>query len=527
VTARLLHDFVAAQAARQRHATAVVMRGDRLSYGELESASNRLARVLLATGCRPGDRVCLASPKSPWTIVGMLATLKIGGIYVPLDVASPPARVARIVVSADPACILASGDAAERLIDKLGSLELLQDGPRIGWLDRSAPTGAAFGLDAILRASEAPVPGRGAPQDPAHILFTSGSTGEPKGVVITHANVLAFVEWAMRRFGTVPSDRVSGHSPFHFDLSTFDIYGAFAAGAQLHLVPPDATLSPKTLAEFIRESELTQFFAVPTALAYMARFDVVRTGDFPALKRLLWCGEVLPTPVLAYFMRRLPHVEFTNLYGPTEATIASSHHTVRQCPSNEQEPIPIGSACDGEELLVLDDDLAPVAPGTIGQLYIRGVGLSPGYWRDPEKSRDAFVTQARDGSAIRRAYRTGDLAKIGDDGLVRFVGRADSQIKSRGYRIELGEIEAAANTLEGLIECAVVAVETHDFDGHAICLAYVCARATEVTPPRLREQLASLLPAYMLPSRWLRLDVLPKNQNGKIDRRALEKAFRP
>ena len=214
-------------------------------------------------------------------------------------------------------------------------------------------------------------------------------------MVITHSNVIAFVTWALKHFGIDHTDRFSGHTPFHFDLSTFDIFGTFAAGAELHLVPPGVAQVPPKLVEFIRNSQLTQWFSVPSVLNYIAKFNALRQGDFPSLRRVLWCGEVLPTPALTYWMKHLPHVRFTNLYGPTEATIASSYYDVPACPQNPQEQIPIGRACGGEELLVLDDDLDPVLPDHIGHLYIGGVGLSPGYWRDEEKTARAFIPDPR------------------------------------------------------------------------------------------------------------------------------------
>ena len=361
--------------------------------------------------------------------------------------------------------------------------------------------------------------------DPAHILFTSGSTGTPKGVVIPHRNVIHFVEWATRYFGTAPTDRISGHPPLHFDLSTFDVFGAFAAGAELHLVPPEINLLPNALAEFIRTSELTQWFSVPSLLSYLAKFDVVQFNDFPTLRRLLWCGEVIPTPALRYWMARLPHVTFTNLYGPTETTIASSYYRVPRCPEDDRASIPIGTPCDGEELLVLSETLQPVPPGEVGELYIRGVGLSPGYWRDPERTRAAFLPNPFASDPADRIYRTGDLAKIEDDGLVYFLGRADSQIKSRGYRIELGEIETALNALRYLRECAVVAIPTEGFEGTAICCAYVPHPGVPITPAALRSELSKVLPGPMLPSRWMAFEWLPRNANGKYDRRQLQEAF--
>jgi acyl-coenzyme A synthetase/AMP-(fatty) acid ligase len=255
----------------------------------------------------------------------------------------------------------------------------------------------------------------------------------------------------------------------------------------------------------------------------MARFDVVRHGDFPALKRLLWCGEVLPTPTLVYWMRRLPHVQFTNLYGPTEATIASSYYTVPSCPDDLHAALPIGTACEDEELLVLDESLGPVPQGEGGDLYIAGAGLSPGYWRDPERTNAVFVRHPQNAST--RIYQTGDLARVGADGLVYFLGRADSQIKSRGYRIELGEIETALNAIPGVQESAVVALGTGGFEGTAICCAYVPADGVSLTPACLRRALRDQLPSYMMPARWLAFDQLPKNANGKVDRPRLREVF--
>ena len=239
----------------------------------------------------------------------------------------------------------------------------------------------------------------------------------------------------------------------------------------------------------------------------------------------MWCGEVLPTPTLIHWMRRLPHARFTNLYGPTEATIASSYYTVPRCPAHERDPIPIGTACDGEELMILDDEMRPVRDGEIGNLYIGGVGLSRGYWNDPEKTRSVFLPRPGGAGLDERVYRTGDLGRRGADGLLYFAGRTDTQIKSRGYRIELGEIESALNALPGLRECAVVAVRTEGFEGWMICCAYVTARGANIPPSGLRQSLASAVPAYMLPARWMHCDALPRNANGKADRPELRRRF--
>jgi amino acid adenylation domain-containing protein len=498
----LLQDYAARAAERDGDAIAIAMGEEQLTYAELVQRSDRLAAQLVGAGCTPGDRVGLMVPKRPAAMVAMHAVLKAGGVYVPLDAESPPQRLGRIVAAAEPRLLLSVPDAAERLDALAETLAL----PPV-WSVELEPIAGERVASERARGDwdiDAPAPDvRVRAEDAAHLLFTSGSTGQPKGVVITHRNVTAFVDWGVAYFGIEPSDRTSGHPPLHFDLSTFDMYATFAAGAQLCLVPPSLSIDARGLASLIREQQLTQWFSVPSVLTYMAKFDVVGENDFPALERLLWCGEVLPTPVLAHWMRRLPHVRFTNLYGPTEATIASSFYTVPEVPADETAPIPIGVACDDEELLVLDDKLQP-AGDEIGDLYIAGVGLSPGYWRDEEKTAAAFLPDPRSSESGERIYRTGDLARVDENGLVHFLGRADSQIKSRGYRIELGEIESAFNAIDGVRECAVVGVEAEGFEGVAICAAYVTDSGLK--PPALRRQLVDVLPSYMLPARWLVLD---------------------
>jgi amino acid adenylation domain-containing protein len=520
----LLQDYVRRQAEQRPQALAIVM-DESLTYLELEQASNRLAGLLREAGCGRGDRICLLLPKAPHAIVAMLGVLKAGCAYVPVDPASPAARVEKILRASEPRYVLASA-AARHLLDDLFGRDTIPAVP-VGFVDDGVDSEcfqAEFRRADWASHTPEPLGLTSSGNDPAHILFTSGSTGTPKGVMITHDNVRSFISWATSYFAMDVSDRNSGHPPLYFDLSTFDIYGTFCVGGQLHLVPEAASLLPHKLAEFIRAAELTQWFSVPSAMTYMARFDVLKEGDFPSLKRVLWCGEVLPTPTLIYWMRRLPHAQFTNLYGPTEATIASSYYTVPECPRSERESIPIGTACEGEELLVLDGSLRPLPAREIGDLYIAGTGLSPGYWRDPDKTRDAFLPDPRSPDSGARIYRTGDLARVADDGLVYFLGRADTQIKSRGYRIELGEIETALNALPNVRECAVVGAARGGFEGTTICCAYAATNGG-VTAAKLRQQLKELLPDYMLPLRWRAFDALPKNANGKIDRRVLRELF--
>jgi amino acid adenylation domain-containing protein len=521
----LLQDFARRSAARVPDATAVVLDEQRLTYEELETGSNRLAGLLVDAGIRQDDRVALLLPKTPAAVLGMHGILKAGAAYVPVDPASPVPRAAMVLRKAAPSAILASAGSAQ-LLDQLAHEHVLED-PLVVSVDPE------WRSSRLVQARYAPADWHGFPEDPppvtrreqdlAHILFTSGSTGVPKGVQITHAMAGAFVRWAVDHFRTRAGERVSGHPPLQFDLSTFDIYATLMAAAELHLVPPEANLLPRALAGFIRDHELTQWFSVPSTLAFMVRAGAVAEDDFPSLERVLFCGEPMPAPILAAWMRRVPQARYTNLYGPTETTIASSYYDIPAEPLDETEPVPIGVACDGEELLVLDDSMAPLPRGQTGELYIGGVGLSPGYWRDEEKTRRAFVPDPRD--PHRTLYRTGDLGWLGEDGLFRCAGRIDSQIKHRGYRIELGEIEAALNAVPGVREGAVVGVPGESFEGTAICCAYA-TDGSEMSPAMMRVALARSLPPYMLPSRWLTLETLPKNENGKLDRGALRERFK-
>jgi amino acid adenylation domain-containing protein len=414
-------------------------------------------------------------PKSPAAITAMLATLKAGAIYVPLDPESPAARLEKILAAAECRYLLASGSALPLLRQLMARLDPARR-PALVWMEDAAPADAAdlaarfVEADAAALSAE-PVTQGGGGDDPAHLLFTSGSTGTPKGVIVAHRNVIAFVGWANDHFGVGETDRVSCHSPLAFDLSTWDLFGGFAAGAEVHLVPPALNLFPGRLVEFIRGRRLTQWFSVPSLLAYLARFDAVEPGDFPDLKRIIWCGEVFATPALRYWMERVPHATFTNLYGPTETTIASSWHRVEAAPSDDSARVPIGRACAGETLHILGPDRQVLPDGEVGEITIGGVGVTLGYWRDAERTDAAFVPLPGEPG---RVYRTGDLGMRDAEGLVHFQGRADSQIKSRGHRIELGEIEAALNSVPEIAQGVVVAVPPRDsaaaqgFGGHTI-----------------------------------------------------------
>jgi amino acid adenylation domain-containing protein len=520
-----LEHLVSAQVQRSPDAGAIVDDIGSYSYAELDCRSNRLANALVAEGLKPNDRVCLLIPKSAEAIVTILAVLKSGAVYAPLDETSPSPRLIRMLRTLEPCWLVAVPECAGLVAECIGETRRALR-PNIFWLGHRPQE---FAVGTVLSEKDLETVGgeppqlRDAPSDLAVILFTSGSTGDPKGVPLKQDAVAQFVLWSNTYFDLGPDDRVSCHPPLYFDASLWDIIRALSSGAELHLVPPRANLLPKLLAEFIRTSRLTQWDSVPSALTAMASRDVLTYGDFPELRKLIWYGEVFPTKALRYWMEHLPHVEFTNTYGPTETTITASYHTMLSMPADDGAVVPIGKAVPGKNLAVLDSNQRPVEPEVVGDLYIGGAGLSPGYWRDPNKTESAFL-DIPSGSG-ERWYRTGDLARIDEAGLFHFHGRADRQIKSRGCRIELDEIAVALRRLSGLVESAVVAIPVAEFEGPRICAAYVLKSGVERSAVDLRTELAASLPSYMLPTRWLSLDLLPKNPNGKIDHRALEQRF--
>ena len=525
----MIYDWAREQAEINGNQIAVSLYDEKMTYGQLEAESNKLAGLLIKQNLKPGDRVGLFLEKTPKTIIAMLGISKAGGVYVPLDPHSPAERLIKIIKSSELSLIFIDQETT------LHFQNIIHSDPETGlipWAWWSAVTlmyGDDFPPQFIYKDIESQ---KNEPHQiirnsarAAHILFTSGSTGQPKGVVITHKNIETFINWAVPYFGMKSGENTSCHSPLHFDLSTFDIYGAFASGCHLHLVPAGISIHPKKLSAFILENRLNQWFSVPSALSYLAKFKVIPKGGYPDLKRLIWCGEVFPLAGLQYWMENLPGVQFTNLYGPTEATIASSYYTVNRLPDDHTE-IPIGTPCSDEKLLILDENLHRKKIGEVGDLYIEGNGLSPGYWKDIAKTKAAFIFYTNEEGKRERIYKTGDLASLGTDGLVYFHGRSDYQIKSRGYRIELGEIETALGKDKLLREYAVVPVRLNGFDGTAIGCAYVGTEMKNgALAPLLKQKLKDKIPSYMMPQVWKEFDKLPRNGNGKIDRKRLSDHF--
>ncbi len=521
-----LEHLISEQARKTPEARAVISEKESISYQELEDQSTQIANTLLSNGLQPGSRVCILLPKSIKAIVSIVATLKAGCTYVPLDTMSPPFRLAQILKKVESSFIISGYELAPVIAQSLSVLEKSVL-PSVCWLGDDMPE--CLQPFTVVTPRQKNENRRGEiqklqnPASLAYIIFTSGSTGEPKGVTITHANVINLLNWIYYELPIDPEDRIALFPPLYFDGSVWHVFGALTSGAELHLVSARYNLVPRLMADFVRNSGITQWLSVPSLLVSISNNGLVAPGDFPKLRRIIWGGEAFPTAALQHWMARLPHVKFTNSYGPAEATVGCSFYTLKVMPNDAGEPVPIGSAISGTTLMVLDINGKAVEVNEIGDLYISGAGLSPGYWNDEELTAAAFK-EIPAGSG-NRWYRTGDLARVDDAGIFHFCGRADRQIKSRGYRIELDDIAAAITRIPDIAECTVVSIPSEGFETNSICAAYVLHPGATLNAVDIKTILAASLPFYMLPKFWLELSDLPKSKNGKTDQNKVEQLF--
>ncbi|MFI6967228.1 amino acid adenylation domain-containing protein [Streptomyces sp. NPDC050255] len=481
---------IEAQAARTPDATALVYGDVSLTYAELNTRANRLARHLRTLGARPGAVVAVAVPRSVELIVSLLAVLKAGAAYLPLDPEYPAERVTYMLRDAAPVCVVT--DRADRLADDATTARVVLDGLDVSgyaWCDPSRPL---------------------TPAHPAYVIYTSGSTGRPKGVVVSHGAIDNRLRWMQDAYGLTTDDRVLQKTPSSFDVSVWEFFWPLREGAALVVAEPGAHKDPAHLARLIHEQAVTTCHFVPSMLqVFLAEAD---PGACAGLRRVFCSGEALPRETAHAFGRALPHVGLHNLYGPTEAAVDVSFHA---CAPHDSGPVPIGQPVWNTRMYVLDAALRPCPPGVPGELYLAGRQLADGYLNRPDLTAGRFVADPFAGRS-RRMYRTGDLARWTEQGEVEYLGRTDHQVKLRGQRIELGEIEAALAArpqVDGA--CALV---REDRPGDQRLVGYVTGGAD---PAEVRAALARELPEHMVPSAVVALDAFPLSPNGKLDRRAL------
>ncbi|MDX6805087.1 amino acid adenylation domain-containing protein [Terrihabitans rhizophilus] len=457
-----------------------------LSYGDLDRRSMAMARRLALMGVRRGNVVAVGLRRSADFVLTLLAILRAGAAYLPLDIEHPPERIATIVTSAAPRLLVT--DAGSGLLVPEGTLVVTPDFADVH--DRIA-------LDP---------PG---PDDAAYVIYTSGSTGTPKGVVVEHDAIVNRLEWMRTVYGIGPADRVLQKTPATFDVSVWEFFLPFLSGATLVVAPHGAHKDPEWLAEVIRAHGVNVLHFVPSMLqAFLAE---PAAAGIPL--RLVFCsGEELPAATRDRF-HALIDAELHNLYGPTEAAVDVTHWPATR--DDRSVPVPIGYPVWNTAMYVLDGSLRPVPAGVAGDLYIAGRQLARGYLGRPDLTAERFLPDPyRPGG---RMYKTGDLAHWRDDGALVFLGRSDHQIKIRGLRIELGEIEAVLAGAPGVGQVAVIARE--DRPGDQRIVAYVVPR--DAAGDALRKAAAARLPDYMMPTAFIGLDELPVTANGKLDRRAL------
>jgi len=512
----ILQQLLKKSAAQYPEKMAVWARGRSITYLKLENRSNQLAHLLQRHGVKKGERVGLFFPKSVESVISMFGVLKTGGVYVPIDLAAPADRVSYILRNCGVRVLITNSDKYRGL--DTDSLDLLHFSLLVdGELDSSNRGNVA------LWSALSEFPANDSPRvaltetDLAYLLYTSGSTGRPKGVMLSHQNALTFINWCSATFRISSEDNLSNHAPLHFDLSVFDIYNTIEAGATVYLVTEEIAVFPTTLANFIESRGITVWYSVPSALVLLLLHANLQRKKLSRLRAILFAGEVFPMKYLRQLVDLLPGVEFYNLYGPTETNVCT-YYKVDPLRLESMDRLPIGIACAKAAVLVANDqDQIVTASGEIGEMYVRGPGVTSGYWADAEKTATVLVPNRFQQHGQEKIYRTGDMVSLADDGNYYFHGRRDGMIKSRGYRIELGEIESALLSHPGVKEAAAIAIPD-DIVGSRIKAVVSIDGSQTLRPMDLQSYCATKIPKYMIPEIIDFMDELPKTSSGKIDR---------
>lgn len=470
-----------------------------VTYAELADRAKAIARQLIALHIFKKP-IAIFLPKGVDTITAFMAAAYSGNFYTPIDVDTPEKRGRKILEVLEPAAVITSSEliGAFQGYGFKGHVVIFEEAIQNETKEASITAVQRNCIDT----------------DILYVLFTSGSTGTPKGVAVCHRSVFDYIDWVTDCFQITQEDSFGNQAPFYFDNSVLDIYSAIKTGAACHIIPKRLFSQPVRLLEFLKERRISTIFWVPSALIMVARLKALRKVDLANhLKRVLFCGEVMPNKQLNVWRMHLPDIVYANLYGPTEITDACTYYIVDRM-FGDDEPLPIGFPIPNTDVIVLNEENHLVTGNQSGELCVRGTSLAMGYYNNPEKTQEVFVQNPLNPHVPELIYRTGDIVRYNERGELIYLSRKDFQVKHLGHRIELGEIETAVSSVEGVELCCCL----YDDERKKIVLFLDRPLKREY----VNEKIAQLVPEYMLPNKIVCLECFPLNANGKIDRAALK-----
>ena len=471
-----------------------------VSYAQLREDVLRVAAWLRRSGCSAGDRIAVCLPKSCLAVELILGILAADAAYVPLNHRLPLEALRRILHDLRPRMMVCARPLADTLRAESSGLKVATIGG----------SGPELGLELLGTSPGASAAAPSQPGDLAALLYTSGSTGEPKGIMLSHGNLMSFVDWAATTFDISSADRAISHAPLHFDLSIFDIFCTLSRHGTVHLLDETMARFPGTVRALLDQARISVWYSVPTALVQLQERDALR--GVRSLRLVLFAGEVFPTPVLRRLMASLPAPEYANLYGPTETNVCT-YYRLPGPPACDLDPLPIGRACEHLQVDISDEAGARVKDGETGEICVTGPAVMLGYWQRPELTQDSRLPGRMD------SYRTGDYGYMREDGMIMFAGRRDQQVKVRGHRIELLALEAALHAHPDVRDAVVLTAP--DGPAHTALVAFLVPRNGRTDAAAIREFIGKRLPPYYQPDRIDWLDAMPLTPTGKSDRAAL------